>query len=273
MARFDPRSPTPERVEQFRADSIREFSAIAERPARGWAERERAEKAAATVESIRRAPVEQVAALLAQRIAKESADRAHQWERLMRSRPRYAECSFANFVATTDAQVAALARVKRFAENLEDHVAAGVNVILHGPCGTGKDHLMTALMRVVVWEFENHPRIHLFDGVTLAARAKNDRGKPLDDIFAENHETAPQILAISDPVMVGETAKFYQMERLTELIDGQYRTRRPVWVTVNAATRDELYGMLTPPLADRLVDGAFTLFTDWPSFRRKGEFA
>jgi hypothetical protein len=198
------------------------------------------------------------------RIQHEHGKRLALWEKLTAERSRYAHCALDNFQATTPEQQAALERVKRFAEELETHIENGTNVIFYGSCGSGKDHLLFALLRIVVMELSPTVPIDFFRGCDLAATAKETRGKKLG--------VGPRILAISDPVLAGQAAMYYEHQRLHELVDWQYQARLPVWVTVNASTRDEFNAMLTPAVADRLRDAAFALHCDWVSHRQVASF-
>ena len=44
-----------------------------------------------------------------------------------------------------------------------------------------------------------------------------------------------------------------------------------LWVTVNVNSRAELDSRMGVQLADRLVDGALTLFCNWPSYRKPAD--
>lgn len=277
MERFNPRQRTMDEAQSWFQFQIQERRAVITkwqeekkgRNGRGFSyEADRAEK---EIGEMLTWTEEMVLQRLNGIIQQKQEERVRRWGVMTQARTRYVDCTLDNYNAETDAQKAALARIKRFAEKLEDHIANGVNVVLFGPCGTGKDHLLTGLLRIVVMEFAEHIPIYHFRGCELAARAKEDRGTPLSCTFGESPDKS--ILAISDPVLPGEAAKYYELQRLYELIDSQYQNRCPSWVTVNASSRDELDAMLTPPVADRLVDGAFTVFCDWPSHRRKGSFA
>jgi len=198
------------------------------------------------------------------RLQREHGKRLALWEKLTAERSRYANCTLDNFEVTCEAQRVALDRVRQFAENLETHIENGTNVIFHGSCGSGKDHLLFALLRIVVMELAPSVPIDFFRGCDLAATAKDTRGKKLG--------VGPRILAISDPVLAGQTAMYYEHQRLHELVDWQYQARLPVWATINASNRDEFNAMLTPAVADRLRDGAFALHCDWVSHRQVASF-
>lgn len=263
MARFNPRTRTLEEALAWRERLIKDHEkklAIEDRTE--WR---------CNLNRIRQWTDEDAMREIARSVQAHYDERLKRWHKFTESRARYRDCSFDNFVVTTPEQQAALDRVRRFAENLEEHIASGVNVVFHGPVGTGKDHLLHALMRVVYMELAEKIDIHYHRGVDLSARAKQHRGMVTDRGWFDD---APPlgILAISDPVLSGESAKFYELQRLFELIDFQYSNKWPTWITVNASSRDELNTMLTPAVADRLRDGAFAVHCNWASYRKAGSF-
>ena len=278
MKRFDTSPPAIEHVEIYRDKLIEPILSKVNYLREGSVERETVrtqrdiDHYLKQAQELRLASSERIFNLMTQQYEEEMRNRKLQWLHIMQGRDRYLKCSFSNFNVSNDRQRLALAKIRKFAEHLETHIDNGVNVILYGPCGTGKDHLMTALMGTVVWKFARMRRIYFYDGAILAARAKADRGKTVSGYYSEDSVREPRVLAISDPVLPGETAKYYQRERLNQLIDEQYRARHPVWITINSSTREEFNEMITPRIADRLRHNAFTLHTDWESFRQLGEF-
>jgi DNA replication protein DnaC len=99
---------------------------------------------------------------------------------------RYANARFVTFDATTEKQQKILAKAKAYAENMKDEVADGRNVVLFGPPGTGKDHLMVAMLRVavqlsglsVMWVngLDLYGEIRDAGGLLLEARRPGDLG-------------------------------------------------------------------------------------------------
>lgn len=64
--------------------------------------------------------------------------------------PRFKDCSFDNYVATTPAQQRALVTARGFAENFRKAFEGGHNLTFCGTCGTGKTHLAGAVMNDVI---------------------------------------------------------------------------------------------------------------------------
>ena len=135
-----------------------------------------------------------------------------------------------------------------------------------GPAGTGKDHLLVALLReaIVCYGF----KVQWLNGQNLFRmfRDQIDSGKS-EASFIQAFER-PDILAISDPIPPkGETSN-YTAHMLYQIIDSRYRVMKSTWVTANVATRQEGEAALSAPIFDRLLDNAFTLFCNWPSYRQ-----
>jgi len=178
---------------------------------------------------------------------------------------RYAQCTLGNFDATTDAQRAAVANVRRYVGQLPAMVAAGTGLVLYGPPGTGKDHLLAAVMRAAI---EKGAAVSWHSGPRLYAGLR-DR---LDDGSAEGdwiqRLAKPRVLAVSDPVPPVGGLTNYQAGMLYAVIDERYSACRPTWVTLNASGREDAATRLTEPILDRLKDQAVVVRCDWASYRR-----
>ena len=141
---------------------------------------------------------------------------------------------------------------------------AGSNVVLYGPVGSGKDHLLCVLgheaiirheMRV---EWVNAQKIfqNVRDGFTKN-NTETDVLKPL---------VRAQILIIADPFT---SLTDFQAGLLYRLIDERYRNCRPTWTSINAKSGDDAEQSIGPATVDRLRHGALSLRCNWPSFRQR----
>src|SRR5690606_39216288 len=64
---------------------------------------------------------------------------------------RYVACTLTNFdTAGSPAKAAAVERLQRFAESMPDHLRGGGGLMLYGNPGTGKDHLVAALLKIAI---------------------------------------------------------------------------------------------------------------------------
>jgi DNA replication protein DnaC len=182
--------------------------------------------------------------------------------------PRYTDCTLDNFVATTAEQKQVVANLLAYAENVKANCKAGRGLLLFGPKGTGKDHLITAVAKYV-----------LAAGGSVAWRNGVDLfGDIRDAIAQEGSErdfvaslVRPDVFYLSDPLPPSGKLTEFQSSMLFRILDGRYRAMRPTLVTVNATGRQDLEDRLGAQNADRLRDGTLTLFCGWPSYRKPAD--
>jgi DNA replication protein DnaC len=176
---------------------------------------------------------------------------------------RYASCRFSNWEAVIySPQFFAMENVKTYVTDWQKTVAKGCGLILIGPCGTGKDHLLSA----AAYEFVARGGLGEFGTLAWTSGAL---------LFAMSKPTAEQmkqyqkasVLIVSDPCEAGYQLSKTQTNLLQAIIDHRYSQKRATWISTNAASREHLETMIGAPIVDRLVDGALVIATDWPSFR------
>jgi hypothetical protein len=122
----------------------------------------------------------------------------------------------------------------------------------------------------------------LYEGVgRFGARCKWVNGLDLfadarDDIAGHSSErerveelTRPDILAISDPLPPGGKLTDWQTNLLLRVVDRRYRDLRPIFLTLNAADEKDCDERLTPPVWDRLQEGAEVFCCNWASHRAR----
>ncbi|MHC4891435.1 MAG: hypothetical protein ACYTEO_18430, partial [Planctomycetota bacterium] len=63
---------------------------------------------------------------------------------------RYRKCTLDNFQTTEPGQAEGLVAIRSYAEHLVEHICQGTNILLTGNPGTGKDHLLAALMSLAL---------------------------------------------------------------------------------------------------------------------------
>lgn len=187
---------------------------------------------------------------------------------------RYAEASLFNFETETQEQEALLDDVLRFASDITEHIEAGDNLLLFGSSGTGKDHLLAA----IICEALRRQACHYIPGPGIGRRLAWMSGhtmlKRFRD-FAENETkvmrslTEPRVLAISDLLPASGPLTDFQAGKLLEVLDERYSEQRPTWVTCNVTDRQDLERRLGVQATDRLCEGGVHLFFSWPSYRRR----
>ena len=176
---------------------------------------------------------------------------------------RYAKCELANFDVGQDEHTHkrrnVLATVTDYAKNLRDRIASGTNLILLGPCGTGKDHLATAVIRVAVGAGIN---CRVCRGSWIVDQFLSYNGESI-----EAHLACDLLLLSDIEPRVGGDLNRYQ-SALLEIVDERYRHSRPIIVTTNLKDRAEQAEKLSERVTDRLRDGAIIKACDWPSYRK-----
>ena len=181
---------------------------------------------------------------------------------------RYQKCTLQNYIidAETPAdapQRTVVAEVKKYSENIRERVDSGQGLLLYGPSGTGKDHLLVGLSRVAV---ANEISVKWVNGSTLYRSMREGMGK--DEEALVNRYIYPAVLYLSDPIPPVGSLTPFQASTLFSIIDGRYRDKKATWATMNVANGSEATQRLGSAIADRLRDGSVSLNCCWPSYRK-----
>lgn len=183
---------------------------------------------------------------------------------------RYApgRATFDSFVCDCKSQESALMVCRLFAKDIEHAVKDGRGLILYGTVGTGKDHLLAALLyQAAAAGFA----CSWVAGLELFGKVRDtfDNGKTEETALGPH--IAPDVLGISDPILpTNEPGRpqAWRTETLYRVLDRRYREVKPTWVTINAENEDDAKARLGAPIFDRLKDNADMIPCFWPSFRQ-----
>jgi DNA replication protein DnaC len=200
---------------------------------------------------------------------------------------RYESASFESYKITKPAQQKTVAKLQEYVREFSANMIDGKGVVLFGPSGTGKDHLLVASAREIIQE---HLEVHISTtrgtyGMDVCSEPKLSirwingldlygelRAGMDDKKFNECDYVAelirPTILILSDPIPPRGALTEYQAGMLFRIIDGRYRECRPTWATLNIKNTKEADERLTPQIVDRLRDGALAIYCDWESHRK-----
>lgn len=193
---------------------------------------------------------------------------------------RYRTCTLENFWVSSplakDAkqQRRVVEAIGRYADQILERIAAGTNVLLTGRPGTGKDHLLAALMSRAL---EAGRSVRWISGTTLFRQVRDAiiesrvEAIPEREVDLIRRYTVPDVLVISDPARANESLSKHQRDKLYEIIDARGNDRRAIWVSLNAQSREQAAAMIGPDNVDRLRDGALTCVCNWPSYRKPTE--
>lgn len=150
--------------------------------------------------------------------------------------PRFADCAFSTYRATTPAMVEALERCQGYADDFGQHYQAGRNLLLTGNVGTGKTHLACSIVRQVIG-------LNAIAVITTAAEIirvfkrsmVRDSGYTDGDVI---DELASFDLLVIDEVGA-QAGTQYELAALHEVIDKRYNLVRPTVLISNlpATTR------------------------------------
>ena len=178
---------------------------------------------------------------------------------------RYHKCDVDNFEATGELAKSAKQSVSDYCRAIRANVKAGAGVLLFGPKGTGKDHLLSAASRHAI---AHGIRVLWQNGADLFGDVRDAIGRDQGerDVLARFIHTP--VFYLSDPLPPAGKLTEFQAATLFRILDGRYRAKRPTWVSVNATGRADLEERLGAQNADRLRDGALAIYCNWASYRK-----
>jgi len=199
-------------------------------------------------------------------------DRWKRWDHLQGLLgPHYSGCRVGNFLLTSNPtwrmdQEIAVGQVESYILDLAARVAKGQSVIFLGAAGSGKDHLMVGMMRHAIWK--GHYLVWR-NGVDMFREFRDAIGTATSEYKHILTYSKTDILAISDPLPPLGPLTAYQSTVLSQIIDSRYREHRPTWITINAASTEEMEDRMGVSIVDRLGDHAMRVKCFWPSYRNQ----
>jgi len=174
---------------------------------------------------------------------------------------RYADATFENYEADTELQRMVVASLRHHVIACDRH-----GVLLFGPSGTGKDHLLIALAREAITA--GLESICWVNGRDLFGESRDRMDGDQSEFSLVCKYTAPQVLILSDPEPPIGTVTAHQADLLYRIVDRRNRNLKATWVTMNVVDGKDAEGRLGVKIVDRLRDDALALFCNWPSYRK-----
>jgi len=181
--------------------------------------------------------------------------------------PRYETCLLSNFKTLGETQKSVVSELQEYIRDMPARVGAGQGILLYGPKGTGKDHLLAALCRAAI--VRHNLYVRWLNGVDFY-RELRDR---MDSLHREqeivdrySHAT---ILYFSDPLPPVGDLTSYQSSALFSVIDRRYRDHKPTWISLNVQDSEEASRRMGASIVDRIKENALTLRCNWESYRKE----
>lgn len=172
---------------------------------------------------------------------------------------RFAGKGFAGYSPKTPKQDAALKACQAYVHDLEENVGRGVCLVLLGPPGVGKSHLLSALIDAAAERLQPG---HYFAASDFLSAIRGNWSW-----HAEEHAgpfVKSQLLAIDE---VWVPAHERDREAIVSLVDERYRAYRPTLLASNLSW-SEMRTALGERLCDRLLEnGGRVLSVDGESHR------
>lgn len=197
------------------------------------------------------------------RHASKLADEAHGrvLELARQAGERYTTCRLHTFKATTDQQRKVITALCEYI----DRPNRGEGLVLYGPCGTGKDHLAFS---VAGKEAYDGTEVIWLNGQDWYGQVRDAMDEDVTEASLIYRISRPALAVISDPLPPIGNLTQHQATMLYRVVQARYQAGKPTIVTVNVASDQEADERLGVPTWDRLCDGAWKLFCNWPSFRK-----
>lgn len=187
---------------------------------------------------------------------------------------RYRDCTRDNFIISRPEQQQAVEACSEYVHNFPKHNVEGRSLVLYGPKGTGKDHLLVAVLRSIATRLNRAGAVVYRDGLSLFAEFRQAISDPTvsEERLIERFARRPMLLAISDPLPPSGSLSEFEQRTLLRVIDYRYRNCLPCAATLNVASRSELETRMGAQAADRLCDDAVMIPCNWPSYRQEKRY-
>lgn len=196
----------------------------------------------------------------------EESRREAAWQAFVERRgSRYAGCTLDNFHVSDPAQRNVVTKLKAYRDNLIDNFTLGMGVLLYGPVGTGKDHLLIELVRLAIAVGKS---VAWMNGGDMFGMFRDNMDADEKERVLVERLVRPDVLYVSDPLPPLDDLPWFRRELLYRIIDARYSRCKPLWITTNVASSADLDKRMGPECGTRVRDGALCLFCNWPSHRK-----
>jgi DNA replication protein DnaC len=175
-------------------------------------------------------------------------------------------CTLDGYILYHRDQRAVLDRLRALVPALPEFIARGRGLLLYGTVGTGKDHLLAAMLYAAA---RQGITCHWVNGQELFGAFRDNIASGRREAEILNDLAEPQVLAISDPIPPAAAPTAWNVAQLLRLIDRRYREMKSTWATLNALSPEDADAKLSAPVFDRLRENAEMVRCFWPSYRER----
>jgi DNA replication protein DnaC len=181
---------------------------------------------------------------------------------------RLSSATLDNYVVSKPEQAKILADVREYVASIGERIAQGIGIVLNGPSGNGKDHLLISAARsaiqvgaVVCWK----------NGQDLLREFRDRIGTDESEESLLAPLVSADVLVISDPLPPSGSLTDYQASMIYCVLDARYRDCKATWASMNVTSRKEADNRIGVAIVDRLRHEALCLACNWPSYRKPFE--
>lgn len=178
---------------------------------------------------------------------------------------RYHAATLASYEVTCAKQGEVVNALYAYAGRFDRERVAGNGVLLFGPSGTGKDHLLLGAARLAI--LKHGASVRWRNGVDLYSEWRDLIDSGQSEWERIRTYTNPDVLILSDPLTCGEAITGFQSQVLMQIVDRRYRNCQPTWISLNVMDGDEAQIRMGRPILERLSHGTLVRFCNWPSYR------
>jgi DNA replication protein DnaC len=177
----------------------------------------------------------------------------------------HADSTFDNYKIEHPGQREVIDALRTYQADLGSELLAGHGIVLFGPSGTGKDHLLAALAHAAILDGW---LVDWFNGMTLYAKARQRISSGESEASFIDSLIEPSVLYLSDPIPPRGGLSDFQAATMQQVIDGRLRERKPMWISMNVKNGKQADELMGASLVDRLRPDAVAAFCNWPSKRK-----
>lgn len=193
----------------------------------------------------------------------EAAGRARYLEAMIPA--RFAGKTLDDYDMTNEGQVRAVKIARAYITRWSECLKVGRSLIFMGGPGTGKTHIAAAICTGVVTAGGSALFRTVPDAIAIVKASYSKGG---DEDAAYRLLTEPDLLVLDDVGAV--RLSDHDTGVLFRIINARYEAQRPMILTTNASSLDQLAGIIGDRLVDRLLENnGVELNFDWTSHRRK----